>query len=84
MRRPTTLHAAFLAAVLLLAFAAGFVAEAGFPTPIGCQQDGLCNTSCASDPDCTPMCQHGKPCVTDADCQPLGECAVWRQCVCFG
>lgn len=86
MRRSTLLRQMLFAAVLLLAFAAGFAGEtlAG-PTPIGCQADGFCNTSCASDPDCgAPSCQHGKPCVTDADCQPLGECAVWRQCVCFG
>lgn len=80
MRRP--MPKLFLLAALLLAFAAGFTAQAF--GPIGCQADGFCNTPCLSDPDCAPSCVHGKPCVTDADCQPLGECAVWRQCVCFG
>lgn len=87
MRRFLAPRTVFLAALLLLAFAAGLAAPAlAGPTPIGCQQDGFCNTSCASDPDCglPPMCQHGKSCTTDADCQPMGECAVWRQCVCFG
>lgn len=86
MRRLPAPRTAFLAALVLFAFAAGFASEAVVvPPPLDCDADGFCNTACGSlDPDCPEMCQHGKPCVTDADCQPLGECAVWRQCVCFG
>jgi hypothetical protein len=73
-----------LAALVLLSFAAGFAVEA--LDPIGCEADGFCNSQCLSDPDCGGgnVCQHGKPCTTDADCGDLGDCAVWRQCVCFG
>lgn len=85
-RLPLT-RLALLLAALVLVFAVGFAVEALalFPPPIGCEADGFCNTQCISDPDCgAPSCQHGKPCTTDEDCQPLGECATWRQCVCFG
>lgn len=53
--------------------------------PIGCQADGFCNSFCLSDPDCGPQqCVHNAPCTSDADCQPLGFCAVYRLCVCTG
>jgi hypothetical protein len=88
MPRSASWRTLLLLAALVLAFAAGFAVEALelFPTPIGCAADGFCNSSCLSDPDCGGgnVCQHGKPCTTDADCGDMGDCAVWRQCVCFG
>jgi hypothetical protein len=86
MPRLTFPRTALLLTALLLVFAVGFAVEALalFPS-IGCEADGFCNSQCLSDPDCgEPSCEQGKPCTTDADCEPLGECATWRQCVCFG
>jgi hypothetical protein len=85
MRRLPLTRTALLLAALLLVFAVGFAVEAlALFSPIGCEADGFCNTQCLSDPDCAASCEHGKPCTTNFDCEPLGECATWRQCVCFG
>jgi hypothetical protein len=76
-----------LAGVTVLALGALLVGSetAAFPEPIGCGADGYCNPFCTFDPDCgPPACVPGKPCRTDADCQPLGYCATYRLCVCTG
>lgn len=75
----------FLSVAVLAVPVLSSVQASTFFGPIGCQADGFCNALCAFDPDCgSSGCVHNAPCASDADCQPLGFCAVYRLCVCTG